>query len=216
MFTVEELRKNYKHLTDDQILKLATSDAKTLTEEAVIVLKEHIEKRRLGDYFVERLDNERNFFSDREKEEIQRIIKHLPCPKCNDTIEHLKGHSSTRRTGLLIASIKIEKEYIICSSCSKKITTYDNLYSLFFGWWSAKSIFLNFYDIGNNIFKSFNKESLFNKISAELISENTGYLRENQIGKSSIQHLIKKLYNSDYEKLENSFQDDYVENHQNY
>ncbi|MGJ8683402.1 MAG: hypothetical protein ACSHWW_02180 [Nonlabens sp.] len=214
MFTIEELRENYENFDDDQIIKLINSDVKALTEPAIIVLKEQIVKRELSATYLEHINLERNFFSSREKEEIQRVIKYLKCPCCKQDLERLTGHSSSRRTGLFIAYTKSDKNYIVCSSCSKKTTKNDIIYSLFMGWWSAKSFFMNFYDIGNNIYKTNRREQLFEKMSSELIFYNTGFLRKNQCSKESINHIVKELYNPSYQEMED-FQNIYSqEKHQ--
>ena len=67
MFSVEEIRENYKRLSNAEIEKLAREESKTLRREVLSVLKDEIKLRNLNVDLISWVDAETNTFTGVEK-----------------------------------------------------------------------------------------------------------------------------------------------------
>ena len=82
MRTVEEIRANYKKLTDSKIEDLAKNESRSLRREILSVLKDEIIERNLDPNLITWVDAENNLLTELEKKNLKEKIKHLPCPAC--------------------------------------------------------------------------------------------------------------------------------------
>ena len=91
MYSVEEIRENYKGISDSKIENIALNESKGLRKEILGILKEEIKKRNLGESLITWLDAEINTLTDFERLSLIRKIENLKCPNCGQRESKLIG-----------------------------------------------------------------------------------------------------------------------------
>lgn len=177
MFSVEEIRENYKKLSNAQIEKLARHESKTLRREVLSVLKDEIELRNLNVGLISWVDAETNTFSGLEKKTLITQIEKLPCPNCGDKKTTLSGHTFTTIISVLIGYKQKDHKKILCHRCGKneKLTAFFKTF--LFGWWSRTGLFLTPYTLLKSLFSSFFKEKQHQLVFDDFLHQNNGILR---------------------------------------
>ena len=175
MLTTKELTETYKNFNDQKIVKLAMNESKSLREDAIPILEDEIIRRNLDKKLLDWIKLERNFFRGAELQNLKNIIKLSECVECGTKKSHIKGFNIHHISAL---DTTFDANLIICEKCGKKMRNKSYLTTLTFGWLSIRSIFtVPFYFI-NELFSSFSREKMSEKIIDEFIFENTGLIRE--------------------------------------
>jgi len=195
MFSVEEIRENYKRLSNAEIEKLAREESKTLRREVLSVLKDEIKLRNLNVDLISWVDAETNTFTGVEKTTLIRKIEKLPCPNCGDKKTTLSGHTYTTIISVLIGYKQKDHKKILCHRCGRneKITAFFKTF--LFGWWSRTGLFLTPYILLKSPFSSFFKEKQHQLVFDDFLHKNNGTLRLQGTENGVLEEIIKK-YNT--------------------
>lgn len=147
MYSVEEIKENYKSFSDSKIENIARNESKGLRKEILGILKNKIEKRNLDKRLITWVEAETNTLTDFEKKKVYEKIHRLNCPNCGSKHSNLRGHKFKTIISFIIFSNQIEKNRIFCNSCAKNKRVKSFLTTVIFGWWSIKGLFLTPYTI---------------------------------------------------------------------
>jgi hypothetical protein len=176
MWSVEEIRNNYKNFDDSKIKELA-QNPKGLRKEIVPILNEEIKKRNLDINLIEWVNYETNTFEGIEKRNLIDKIRKSKCSLCL-TNSKLSGYKfNTLISALIVIKNKTEIQ-IICSDCAKKKKIKSMTKTFFLGWWSKKGMFSTPLYLIIDLINIFRKEAESKEIIEEFISDNTGLLRK--------------------------------------
>lgn len=193
MYSAQEVKENYKNLSDSKIVSLAKNESKGLRKEILSILNDEIESRNLDQNLITWVNAETNSFKGLERKALISKIKNLKCPKCNERTDILYGFEINTITSFLIFSNYSRKEKILCNSCGKKEKRYALLITFFAGWWSRQGIFQTPWLIIKDSVNFMFLEKISNRIVNRVINDNTGYLRLKGTEEKTLSNLTKRI-----------------------
>lgn len=175
MWTVKEIKRNYKNFDDSKIKELALNP-KGLRKEIIPILNEEIKNRNLDVRLIEWIKYETNTFDGIEKRNLIQKIQKSRCSLCSINSQ-LNGYRFTTIISALIIIKNKTENKIICVDCAKHKRINSMVSTLFLGWWSKKGILLTPFTLISNFIKIFKNETESKEVIEEFITKNTGVLR---------------------------------------
>ena len=175
MWTVEEIKKNYKNFDDSKIKELALNP-KGLRKEIVPILNEEIKNRNLDIELIKWVNYETNTFEGIEKRNLIEKIRKSKCSLCSVNSDLSGYRFNTIISALIIIKNKTESQ-IICTDCAKSKRINSLTTTFFLGWWSKRGIISTPFTLISDLIKIFRKETESKEIFEEFIVNNTGVLR---------------------------------------
>ena len=118
---------------------MAKEEARGLRNEVVLILLHEIESRQLSSKLKDYVFASRRILSKLEKETLRRKVKESRCSLCRENRE-LAGYRVVSITGILIETISIEQDLILCESCGLERYRKASRQTMMFGWWSILGI----------------------------------------------------------------------------
>ncbi|MCB0455166.1 MAG: hypothetical protein KDC62_07230, partial [Aequorivita sp.] len=91
MYSIDEIRENYKEFSDSKIENIAKKESKGLRKEVLGILKDEIEKRKLDKNLISWVETETKTYSGIERDLLIKKIQNLNCPKCSEKKDRLYG-----------------------------------------------------------------------------------------------------------------------------
>ncbi|WP_183560138.1 hypothetical protein [Mucilaginibacter sp. SP1R1] len=132
---IEQLKANYKGLSDDKLTRLAVSEAASLRPEALDLLKAEIKSRGLDKGIINGINVQLSEVDDYHLENYLYIIRNQQCPVCGDTHQQLNAAvNGTVMSFILITHYK-KKMLIACPPCLQKANKKATLTTALLGWW---------------------------------------------------------------------------------
>ena len=151
---IEFVRQNYQKMSNEDLLRTATTDAHGLTPEALEVVKEEILKRNLDKNIIKGLEAQNKTYTVEEIDAYSELIQKLPCPKCGNTFQKLNGTLTSEVMSFIVFSQYKRELIVACPNCLDKATQGALTKTLFLGWWGIPwGIIRTFQAIGH-YFKS--------------------------------------------------------------
>ncbi len=189
VYTPEEIAETYKRMDDNELIKFASTQARTLRKDIVIHLKKEIASRGLDTSLLSWIDSEVQDYVGLERDSLLGKIKGVRCPNCNIHSD-LRGYEFNRVTSYVISYSQKRYTKILCDSCGKK-EKWSTIGSNFLvGWWSKSGFFMTPFLIIKDLCNFLFIQKISSKIFEELIDANTGYFRRNGIDNGSIIEVI--------------------------
>ena len=192
MYSVEEIRENYKEFSDSKIENIAKKESKGLRKEVLGILKDEIEKRKLDKNLISWVETETKTYSGIERDLLIKKIQNLNCPKCSEKKDRLYGFEINQVVSVLLFANDTRNEKILCLSCGKKAKWKAILITFFAGWWSRRGIFLTPWIVIKDTFNFLFINKISDKIINRLIDENTGHFRRKGTENGTLNQLIKR------------------------
>ena len=91
MYSIEEIKENYRNFSDSKIENIAKNEAKGLRKEVRSILKEELEKRNLDKILISWTEVETDRYTGVERESLINKIQNLSCPRCSKKVDRLYG-----------------------------------------------------------------------------------------------------------------------------
>jgi hypothetical protein len=197
MYSVEEIRENYKGFSDSKIENIARNESKGLRKEILGILKAEIEKRNLDKRLITWVDAETNTLTDFERHSLIKKIENQKCPNCGQRKSKLIGQEFNTIVSVIIWCNDTTENRILCSNCTrnKKIKTF--LINGLAGWWSRRGILLTPYTLIKDTINLFFRKKINDRIIAEFIEQNNGMFRLHGTDDENLFNLIS-WHNNDY------------------
>ncbi|WP_179318543.1 hypothetical protein [Winogradskyella helgolandensis] len=196
MYSIEEVRENYKRFTDAKIENIARNESKGLRKEILNVLKDEITRRHLNPSLINWVDAETKSFNGLERQNLIRKIQNQQCPKCSEKSKLYGFETHTVKSFLIVTSTS-RNEQILCKNCGKEAKFNAIIITLLAGWWSIKGFLLTPFtiikDLSNFLFIDKISDRILNLFADDL----TGSFRRYGTDDSVISRLIKWKNNSD-------------------
>ncbi|MCB9426073.1 MAG: hypothetical protein H6584_03470 [Flavobacteriales bacterium] len=202
MYSPEEIRENYKKLSNLEIEEIASSEAKSLRPEIIPVLKDELIRRNLDPELITWVDAEVDVFSELEKQTLIRKIENLNCPKCDQRFEKLRAYEIQDIVSLVFWSYETKATRILCPSCGRKAKFNAIITTAILGWWSKSGILLTPYILIKELVNAFFLDKIHNRVLNEFLEAHTAIIRLEGSDEKTLRRLVE-MHNKDY-KLENN------------
>jgi len=198
MYSVEEIRENYKEFSDSKIENIARNESKGLRKEILKVLKTEIENRNLDERLITWVDAETKTLTDFEKQSLIKKIENLNCPNCGQKRRKLIGQEFNTIISLILWCNDTTENRILCYYCGRNKKIKSFLITGFAGWWSKRGILLTPYTLIKDTINIFFQKKINDRIIAEFIEQNNGMFRLHGTDNENLSNLIA-WHNNDYE-----------------
>ncbi|WP_299889634.1 hypothetical protein [uncultured Lacinutrix sp.] len=192
MYSVEEIRENYKGFSNSKIENIAKNESKGLRKDVLGILKDEIETRNLDINLINWVETETKSFDGIERDSLITKIQNLNCPKCSIKKDKLYGFEINQIVSVLLFANDTRKEKILCLNCGKKAKLKAILITFFAGWWSRRGIFLTPFTVLKDSFNFLFIDKISDRIINRVIDENTGHLRRKGTENKTLNLLIKR------------------------
>lgn len=202
MYSTEEIRENYKKLTDLEIEEIASSEASSLRPEIVPVLKDELIRRNLNPELITWVDAEVNDLCELEKQTLIRKIENLSCPKCGQRFEKLRAYEIQDIVSIIFWSYETKVTRILCPNCGRKAKLNAIVTTAILGWWSKSGILLTPYILIKELVNIFFLDKIHIRILNEFLDAHTAIIRLEGSDEKTLRRLVD-LHNKDY-KFENN------------
>lgn len=179
MHRFDEIKNNYKKMSDSEIEKIALFESIGLQRKVIEILRSEIKIRGLNSNLLNWVNSGSKKFEENELEGLIKDISILPCPKCSKNSSILYGYEINKIFSYVISSSESQKEKILCSACGKKEKALSIIQNSLFGWWSKSGMFSTPYLLTKDIFNLSRSKKISKRILNKMIINNTGYLRMN-------------------------------------
>lgn len=190
MIDIKLVKERYESLPDEDITRIARTNAQGLVDGAIPLLIAEIEKRKLGKDLVEWIAAERRQLSAEELFKLKEIVVNSPCQDCEST-EGLRGFEYGTRKSLLRGSELEEHRVVVCGICgrSRKMTSFVN--TLVLGWWSGMGLILTPFTLLGKLFSVVRSDKFGEKIVERFIQENMGKITLSNDDPNIVRNLLR-------------------------
>lgn len=197
MYSVEEIRENYKNFSDSKIENIARYESKGLRKEILGILKAEIEKRNLDKDLIIWVEAETDTLTDLEIKTLTRKIENLSCPNCKQKRSKLRGQEFNTIISIIFWGKDVTQNRIMCYYCGRNKKIKSFLITVFAGWWSRSGIISTPYTLLKDIINIFFQKKINDRIIAEFIEQNNGMFRLKGTDDENLFDMIS-WYNNDY------------------
>lgn len=191
---IEFVRENYRKMTDDELVRIATEDAAGLTSEAQEVVKEEIIKRGLYTNIIEGVQAQNRGDSIAEIDGYCEMVRDLDCPICGTSDVRLNGTLISEVMSFIIFTHSVKKLKIACPDCLDKANDRALAVSAALGRWGIPwGIIRTIGAIGQNIkSKKTNRLDEPNNYLRNFILARVGQVETYKGDKAKLQEIISE------------------------
>ena len=149
---LEFIRDNYQRMSDDELIRIATTDASGLTPEAQHIIQEEVAKRKLDTNILKGVEAQNKSYPIEEIDKYCNIVQNLSCPICKTNSEKLNATMISEVLSAIVFSTKNKKLKVGCPSCLDKANNRALTKSILLGWWGIPwGIFWTIKAINDNL-----------------------------------------------------------------
>jgi hypothetical protein len=120
---IKRIEENYQRMSDSEIIRIATTDARGLRPEVFGIIENEIKKRNLNPNILQGAIAQNKEYSLSEVEQYSKLLRGLPCPICGNTHEKLNGTVSHTVKSFIFFTTYGTEPTIACPDCLDKKTT---------------------------------------------------------------------------------------------
>lgn len=132
---IELVRENYRKMSDQDLIRQLTQDARGLTVEAQEVVAEEVRKRNLDQNIIKGVEAQQKDFTTEELDEYCSIIQSFPCPVTGSTEEKLNGTFTSEVISFIFFSVYRKRLVIACPDVLDSAVNMALLKTCLLGWW---------------------------------------------------------------------------------
>jgi len=133
--SIDDLKKNYKNFSDNELIRIATTDASGLRPEAIQVMQEEIKSRGLSIDLLKGIEVQRKAISESELVEYCELLRTQPCPVCGSTSSRLNATMTGNVVSFIVFTNYEKKLLVACPDCLAKANKNAMIKSALLGWW---------------------------------------------------------------------------------
>ena len=134
---IKRIEENYQRMSDNDIIRIATTDARGLRPEVFGIIENEIKKRNLDPNILQGAIAQNKEYSLAEVEQYSKLLRNLPCPICGNTHEKLNGTISHTVKSFIIFTTYGTEPTIACPDCLDKKNDDAILSTALLGWWGV-------------------------------------------------------------------------------
>ena len=191
MYSLNEIKENYRSFSDSKIENIAKNESKGLRPEVLVILKDEIIKRKLNPNLINWIATEAKPYKGKERDILIEQIKSQPCPKCSNTDTELYGFETTIVRGLLLVTNIQKNELILCRQCGINAKSNALFITFFTGWWSKGGFLSTPFVIATDLINFLFIDKISKRVINKFIDEINGSLRRYGVEDRVIIRLIK-------------------------
>jgi hypothetical protein len=132
---IKDIEKNYERMSDNEIIRIATTDARGLRPEVFGIIENEIKKRNLNPDILKGALAQNKEYSIDEVENYSKLLRDLPCPICGNIHEKLNGTISHTVKSFIIFTTYGTEPTIACPDCLDKKNNAAMISTALLGWW---------------------------------------------------------------------------------
>ncbi|MDI1255146.1 MAG: hypothetical protein PSV16_03515 [Flavobacterium sp.] len=168
-FDLDDIAKHYAKMSDSDIIRIATQEAKGLRPEVFGIIENEVAKRNLNADIMKGAAAQKKKYTVGELEKYAEQLRNIACPICNQTQKKLNGTVLYTVKSFLIVSTFSKKPLIACPDCLDKKNNDSITSTMLLGWWGIPwGILRTPFYIYNNI--KIKKENHSQKANGTLLS----------------------------------------------
>lgn len=132
---LKAIEKNYERMSDDELIRIATTKADGLRPEVFGIIEKEINKRKLNPNLLKGAEAQNREYALEEIEAYSELLRILPCPICGSSKAKLNGTILyTVRSFIFVTSYKKEP-IIACPDCLDNESKKSLISTALLGWW---------------------------------------------------------------------------------
>jgi hypothetical protein len=132
---INNIAEYYSKMRDQELIRVATQNAKGLRPEVFGIIENEIKKRNLNPDILKGALAQNKEYSIEEIENYSKLLRDLPCPICGNTDEKLNGTISHTVKSFIIFTTYGTEATIACPNCLDKKNNNAMISTLLLGWW---------------------------------------------------------------------------------
>ena len=129
------LKENYRRLSDDKLMRIASEDATKLRPEALVLLKEELSTRGLTETAERAIEAQFRVVSEKEIAEYCGLLQAQPCPICRSSAQRLNAALTSKVISFLVMTTWKKQFAIACPTCLDKLNRDASISTALLGWW---------------------------------------------------------------------------------
>ena len=132
---IQVVKQHYEQMTDQELIRIATEDARGLTSDAVEILKTEIRKRGLTQNIVHAVNAQNKTYTLEEVDRYCDLISNLSCPSCGSSNERLNATVCGEVMSFVLITHYTKKLKVACPSCLDSANNKALATTALLGWW---------------------------------------------------------------------------------
>lgn len=129
------LKENYRRLSDEKLMRIASEDATKLRPEALVLLKEELGTRGLTETAERAIEAQFRVVSEQEIAEYCGLLQVQPCPICHSSSQRLNAALTSKVISFLVITTWKKQFAIACPTCLDKLNRDASISTALLGWW---------------------------------------------------------------------------------
>lgn len=132
---IKDIEENYERMSDDEIIRVATTNAHGLRPEVFGIIENEINKRNLNPDILKGAIAQNKEYTVEEIEAYSKLLRDLPCPICEKYEEKLNGTVAHKVKSFIFFTSSQTELTIACPDCLDKKNNDAMLSTALLGWW---------------------------------------------------------------------------------
>lgn len=129
------IKDTYSRMPDEELIRIATSDAHGLTPEAIEVINVEIKKRGLDEKLNKGIEAQNREYTIQEIDAYCELLRDLNCPICGNNTERLNATLTCEVISFVFFTTSNNKIYIGCPNCLDNANNKALTKTVLLGWW---------------------------------------------------------------------------------
>lgn len=190
---IKNIEKHYARMSDNEIIRVATTNARGLRPEVFGIIENEIKKRNLNPDLLKGVLAQNKEYSIEEIENYSKLLRDLPCPICGNTHEKLNGTISHTVKSFIVFTVSGTELTIACPDCLDKKNNDAMISTALLGWWGIPS---GLFDTPIYIYRNYkakheNRIGISNNTLLSFTLENIGEIETYKNNKEKLKEIIK-------------------------
>ncbi|MES2478858.1 MAG: hypothetical protein V4561_07215 [Bacteroidota bacterium] len=132
---IDNIANYYSKMRDQELIRIATQDARGLRPEVYNIVEKEIKKRNLNPDLLKGAIAQNKEYSIEELEKYAEKLRELQCPICGQIEQKLNGTIAHSIMSFLIFTTYKTEPFIACPDCLDKKNNNAIISSTLLGWW---------------------------------------------------------------------------------
>lgn len=132
---IQFVRDNYQRMSDEAFIAVTIQNAAGLTPEALEVIKEEVERRKLDTNLIKGVLAQNKSYTLAEINEYCNHIRDLSCPSCGTNSTPLNGTMTSEVMSFVLFTQHKKQLKIACPGCLDKANNNSLTKTIALGWW---------------------------------------------------------------------------------
>lgn len=146
------VEERYSKMTDEELVRVSTSNAKGLRPEVFEIIKNEIKKRNLSPGILNGAKAQNKDYTLEELSAYSNLLRDLACPFCKSNSDKLNGTKTHKVKSFIIFTSADIETIVACPNCLSKKNNNAIISTALLGWWgipwgiikTPKYLFSNF------------------------------------------------------------------------